>query len=219
VQRGPGVITTRAATDKDLEVIVSIAQRTTTRRTALQTALAGLLAAGAASVLPSAAQAAPAPTTAQQPAPVATLDRAEALLLDVERIMVQLDPIDCDDLSMELDRLHEIASASSPAVAAEDWPRNTGDNRASRVWARGHALVHSSIIPRYGALLVAGAEARKAHTDFRAAEAAEAPFVQAYAGAKAADVERYGQVGKDAWYIAWSWALFGHCEECEREAV
>jgi hypothetical protein len=39
--------------------IVSKSERTTTRRTALQSALAGLLAAGAASVLPSTTQAAP----------------------------------------------------------------------------------------------------------------------------------------------------------------
>jgi hypothetical protein len=65
VQRGPGVITTRAATDKDLEVIVSTIQRTTSRRTALQTALAGLLAASTASMLPAITQAAPEPTSVQ----------------------------------------------------------------------------------------------------------------------------------------------------------
>ena len=191
-----------------------------TRRSALMASLTTLLAAGAASMLPTTTQAAPEPVSVQQqPAPAATLDRAEALLLDVEQIMLQLDPIDRDDLSVELDRLHEIAGSSNAREQAEDWPRNTGDNRYSRVWARGHALAHSEIIPRYGALLVAGTEARKAHTDLRAGEAAEAPFAQAYAEQKAADIERYGQVGSDAWHIAWSWALFGHCEECERPEV
>jgi hypothetical protein len=188
-----------------------------TRRSALMASLTTLLAAGAASVLPTTTLATPEPASAHQQ--LATLDRAEALLLDVEQIMMQLGPTDCDDLSVELDRLHEIAGSSNAREAAEDWPRNTGENRYSRVWARGHALAHSSVIPKYGAILVAGAAARKAHTDFHAAEAAEAPFAQAYAEAKAADIERYGKVGEDAWYIAWSWALWGHCEECAEQGV
>jgi len=194
------------------EVIVSKSQPTTTRRTALQTALTGLLAAGAASMLPTVTSAAPEPTVLP---PAATIDRAEALLLDFEQIMLQLDEVEQSDLGVELDRLSRVAGAYNPAEAAEDWPRNTGANRASLLWARGHALAHSEIIPKYGALIAVATAARKAHrNDFRAGEAAEAEIAQAYAEPKAADIERYGTVGSDAWHIAWSWALFGYCEEC-----
>ena len=128
---------------------------------------------------------------------------------------MQLDPAERCDLAVELDRLSTIAGSDAAAATAAGWPRNTGENRASRVWARGHALAHSKIIPKYGTLIAAAVAARKAHAgDFDAAEAAERELAQAYAKPKAADIERYGPVGVDAWHVAWAAALFGHCEEC-----
>ena len=151
---------------------------------------------------------------------MATIDAAEAVLLDFERILVQLPGRDRSDLSIELERLSMIGTSNNATEDAADTPRNTGANRVSLVWERGHALAHSEIIPKYGELIAAGVAARKPHPgNWQAADAAEAEIAQAYAEAKAADIERYGVVGSDAWHIAWAAALFGHCEECDRPEV
>src|SRR5207249_1693629 len=126
VQRGRPVPTTGRPLQTTEVTTVSISQPTTSRRAALQNAFTAALAVGAASLVPPAANAAQEATTARH-APV-TIDAAEALLLDVERIMLQLDPTECSDLSVELDRLRDIAESSKPAESADGWPRNTGDN-------------------------------------------------------------------------------------------
>jgi len=177
---------------------------TVSRRSAIRT---GGLAALVTSLLATTG------TTHAQPAPAPTIDQAEALLLDFERILLQLDATERSDLHVELDRLYRIAEAKYPTVVAGELERNTGANRASIVEARAHAYAHNSIIPKYGALIVAGI-ATTMSPGLKWDEA-EVP----YAAAKANDIERYGEVGLRAWHIAWSWALFGYCEECEQDGA
>lgn len=191
---------------------MSDSQRTTSRRMALQSAFTGLLAAGALSVLPPATSAAAAPVAVAQPA---TIDRAEALLLDFERVMVQLTGQERSDLSVELARLVDIAEANNAREAAADTPRQTGADRTSLAWERGHVLAHTEIMPRYGEqIMVAVAAGEAARGGYEAKRAARDALATGYTAARDADAERYGVAGRDGWAIAETWALFGHCDEC-----
>jgi hypothetical protein len=186
-----------------------VSENTVTRRSAIQAgtiAALGLGLAGAAPVLAA-------------PEPAATIDQAEALLLAFEQIAVQLDDDDRVDLSVELNRLDDICKARDPRAAAAELSRNTGGNRSSAVWERGHQLAHNSVMPQYGHLIAAAAAAGKVPgLDWQARQAAEDALAEAYAAAEAADVERYGRVGQHAWTVAYFWARAGRCEECQESA-
>lgn len=148
-----------------------------------------------------------------------TIERAEALLLELEQMMIQLDAAGVCDVTVELDRLSLIGGAYDPVQKAKDLPRNTGENRYSTVCERGHALAHSRVIPQWGREIAVAVAARKAHgDDYRRAEAAEDALATVYADAEAADIERYGEVGQLAWIVARSAALFGYCEDCDPDA-
>src|SRR5918999_8027 len=78
-------------------------------------------------------------TITPTPAPVAAgplagdvlpIDRAEALLLEVETLCLsQLSVRDRNNISQECDRLSMVLGALDPIAAAAEWPRETGDNR------------------------------------------------------------------------------------------
>jgi len=99
-------------------------ETTITRRTALRTTVLSVIGAG----LMAAAGTRPEPAHAE---PVANIDRAEALLLEVERIMMGLDELARADLGFELDRLGSLAVAADPAAFVAEHERGTGANRLS----------------------------------------------------------------------------------------
>lgn len=180
-----------------------------TRRSALR---AGSLFLGAGLLAPIGA-------TSASAQPAEPIDRAEALMLELERLILDLDGESQADVMVELDRLGQIAGSADPAAEAESTLRLTGENRSSLQMERAHARAHSEIIPRYGVLIAAAVAARKAHRpDWQAADAAEAEAEKAYADQKAADAERLGHEGWLAWHVAWSFYLFGYCEECRGAA-
>ena len=78
---------------------MSTSQRTTTRRSALQTALSGLLAAGAASMLPTTTSAAQEPVSVQQQ-PVVVVNYADLTA-------------ECERLEAECSRTLDVAAALS----------------------------------------------------------------------------------------------------------
>jgi len=71
---------------------------------------------------------------APDPPPAApTIARAEALLLEVEAILLHLDDEARIDVLVELDRLGDICKAADPIAVSRAVPRNTGANRSSVV--------------------------------------------------------------------------------------
>ena len=70
----------------------------------------------------------------------ATIDRAEAILLDFETVLIQLEARDRVSLLTELERLVVIAGALHPEQVAAEWGRNTGDNRSSDAIDRIEAI-------------------------------------------------------------------------------
>ena len=96
---------------------------TITRRVALRTGGLAAIAAGLlGTTMPTSAQPAGAP-----------IDRAEAHMLEIERILLEVDEWQRTDILVELERLEDIAKAGRPHEVAASRPRNTGLNRSSIV--------------------------------------------------------------------------------------
>jgi hypothetical protein len=68
---------------------------------------------------------------------VPLIERAEALMHELEGILVGLDQYARIDILVELERLEDIAKAADPHALAADLPRNTGANRSSVVMPWG----------------------------------------------------------------------------------
>jgi hypothetical protein len=68
--------------------------------------------------------------------PAATIEYAEALLAQVETIMLALDGEARMDIGVECDRLSSLGETNDPHAFVADHPRQSGDNRASIYLAR-----------------------------------------------------------------------------------
>jgi len=88
---------------------------------------------------------------APDPTPAApTIARAEALLLEVEAILLHLDDEARIDVLVELDRLGDICKAADPIAVSRAVPRNTGANRSSVVMSSIWKVSCSQIASRHG---------------------------------------------------------------------
>jgi hypothetical protein len=165
-----------------------------------------------------------APDVTADPLALRALERAEALLGEVEAIMVRLPFEFRMDLHYEMDRLQEVGKAADPAEAAREHERQTGTNRWSAVYDRGTELAQTEVLPTYRRIIPAGSPAWQFWKDNRVAWGIRSPEAHRAVFDRLAayqhEVEaRHGQEGSVALDVANDEHRFRSGAEASRSAA